>query len=146
MKRKILNVLLVLSLMLALATTALAQEGVDRYEGRELPESVAGLKLDEPIVISNPKLMALDSDLVGAVGTQQVIIRLSADSGGSALAAGGDTDAAKLVARQQQDAFLNRLRQIDPNTRVLGQVQMVLNAVFVEADAQALVRLQKTRM
>jgi subtilisin family serine protease len=141
MKRKIFNFVLVISLVLALTTTALAQDGgPSRFEGRDVPESVTGLKLDEPVVMDNPGLMALDSELLGATGKQQVIVQLTADSGGSAMAKGEDTDAAKLAAKEQQNAFVNRLKQADPNARVLGQVQMVLNAVFVEAEADALVQ------
>jgi minor extracellular serine protease Vpr len=139
MKRRILNLFLVLTLVLAVSSTVFAQDGgPDRYEGREIPAALAELKLEEPIEISGMQMPTLSSDLVGAAGPSRVIIRLSADSGGSAITKGVDPQAAKADAKAQQDAFLNRLQQVDPNARVIGQVQLVLNAVFVETDASKL--------
>ena len=42
MKRVLFNILLILALMLAFTATAFAQDGApERFEGRELPDSVA---------------------------------------------------------------------------------------------------------
>jgi subtilisin family serine protease len=140
MKRVIVNVFLILAMLLAFSATAFAQEGTpDRFEGRELPESVSALKLDSPVEMSG----VLDDSLVGAKGEGKVIIRLSADSGAEAFAKGSATDKAKKAAEAQQAAFLKRVFAADPNAVVLGQVQMVLNAVFVEVDTAALPALAK---
>jgi subtilisin family serine protease len=80
----------------------------------------------------------LDASLIGADGAQTVIIRLSAESGAEAFAKGKATWNAKKIARAQQKAFLKRVGKIDSGAQVIGQVQMVLNAVFVEVDANAL--------
>ena len=102
---------------------------------RELPASIAGLKLDEQVTLSG-----VGRDFLGATatGSGKVIVRLSADSGADALAKGANTAAAKRAAKAQQDAFIARVKSIDSGARVLGQVQMVMNAVFVEVDASKL--------
>jgi subtilisin family serine protease len=144
MKRKMLNLFLVLALVLALSSTAFAQDGVpDRFEGRELPESLESLKLETPVELSGVSSPTLDSSLIGAVGDNRVIIRLSADSGAEAFAKGVFTARAKREALAQQEAFFKRVRKVDSGARLLGQVQMVLNAVFVEVDASALPQLAR---
>ena len=139
MKRILFNMLLILALVLAFTSTAFAQgDGPDRFEGRELPDSVAELKLDTPVELSGLSGPALDSSLVGVEGESKVIIRLSADSVAEAKGKGKALGKAKKVVDTQQDAFLSRVYQVDPNVRVVGEVQLVLNAVFVEVDAAAL--------
>lgn len=80
----------------------------------------------------------LDRSLISANGPSRVIIRLSSESGADAFKRGANTSTAKKNAIAQQDNFLNRVRQVDPSARVLGRVQLVLNAVFVEVDASVL--------
>jgi len=139
MKRVILNIFLILALVLAFTATAFAQgDGPDRFEGRELPESVAELKLDTPVELSGVSGATLDRSLVGAEGDSKVIIRLSADSVAEAKGKGKALGKAKKAVDAQQDAFLSRVYKVDPNARVVGEVQLVLNAVFVEVDAAAL--------
>ena len=72
-----------------------------------------------------------------------MVIRLSAESGAAAFGKGKDEAIAKKDAKSQQDAFLKYVRTVDPNARVLGQVQLVLNAVFVEVDASKLPQLAR---
>ena len=80
MKRVLFNILLILALMLAFTATAFAQDGApERFEGRDLPDLVAELKLDTPVELSGLSGSALDSSLVGAEGENRVVIRLSAD-------------------------------------------------------------------
>ena len=142
MKRVLLNTFLILALVLAFTSTVFAQgDGPDRFEGREVPESVAGLKLDTPVELSDVSGATLDRSLVGAEGDSKIIIRLSADSGAEAFAKGENEAAAKRAAKKQQDAFLKRVRKVDSSARLIGQVQMVMNAVFVEVDAAALPQL-----
>jgi subtilisin family serine protease len=142
MKRKLLNVSLVLVLVISLSAVTIAQEDVpaaDRFEGRELPASVSALKLSSPAQISRARLEALDRTPFGAEpGT--VIVRLSADSVAEAKVKGKATapGQVKKRAEAQQASFLDRVYAIDPNARVLGEVQVVMNAVFVEVAVSAL--------
>jgi minor extracellular serine protease Vpr len=141
MKHRLLNGLLILVLALALSWPALAQEGgpsVDRFQGRALPESVAGLKLETPLEVSGVNRETLDRSLLGAEGSKRVIIRLRADSVAEAQGKGAAIDHAKKQVDTQQQDFLGRVLQVDPNVRVIARVQIVLNAVFVEASASAL--------
>lgn len=140
MKRKIFYVVMALVLVLSNASAALAQDGdpPDRTTGRGLPASVEALRLDTPLEAEGAFGGVLDRALVGATGPSRVIIRLSAESGADAHQRGADTTKAKNSAKAQQDAFLNRVRQVDPSARVLGRVQLVLNAVFVEVNASVL--------
>jgi subtilisin family serine protease len=133
-----------LTTLVALGSSAAvsAQAPSDRFEGRELPAGVADLKLDEPLELSGLSAGDLQPGLA-APSAGKVIVRLSAESGAEAFAAGRDEARAKQAARAQQDAFLTRVRSIDPNARVLGQVQLVLNAVFVQVDATKLPELAR---
>jgi minor extracellular serine protease Vpr len=144
MKRNILYALLALVFILSNASTGFAQtRATDRFAGRELPASVGALRLNTPINVTGVSANVLDRSLVAANGSNKVIIRLSADSGAVAFAKGMDEAKAKSAAKAQQDAFLNFVRTLDPKARVLGQVQLVLNAVFVEVDASVLSRLAR---
>jgi subtilisin family serine protease len=139
MKRVLFNMLLILALVLAFTSTVFAQgEGPDRFEGRDLPGAVTELKLDTPVELSGVSGPTLDSSLVGAEGESKVIIRLSADSVAEAKGKGKALGLAKKEVDSQQDAFLSRVYQVDPSARVVADVQLVLNAVFVEVDAAAL--------
>ena len=141
MKRAVLNIFLTLALTLALAVTAFAQDEPDRFAGREVPESVEALKLDTPVELSDVAGPTLDRSLIGANGESKVIIRLSADSVAEAKGKGKALGLAKKEVDSQQDAFLSRVYQVDPNARVVGEVQLVLNAVFLEVAAAALPKL-----
>jgi minor extracellular serine protease Vpr len=141
-KWKSLNALLVLVLALSLSLTAFAQGGVpavDRFENRELPESVAALKLSSPLEVSGVGPAMLDRSPFGEE-PGKVIIRLSADSVAEAKVNGKATapGQVKKEVEAQQASFLDRVFDVDPNARVIGQVQVVMNAVFVEVDASAL--------
>ncbi len=142
MKRNFLYALMALVLVLSNTAAVSAQDGgPDRMNGRELPARVNELKLDTPVELSDLSVGVLDQSLAGAQGTSQVIIRLSADSGAAAFEKGQDEKKAKDAARAQQTGFLGSLRALDPNARVLGSVQLVLNAVLVEVDASVLPQL-----
>jgi minor extracellular serine protease Vpr len=139
MSRKLINLFVMLALILGMPAAALAQDGgVDRAEGRAVPQNIESLKLDSPLYMDNISLNVLDGTLVGAEGASRVIIRLSADSGSVAYAKGADTVKAVRAAKTQQDAFLKTVRAVDPSANVIARVQSVLNAVFVEVDAAVL--------
>ncbi|HUG64596.1 MAG TPA: S8 family serine peptidase [Gaiellaceae bacterium] len=107
---------------------------------RELPASIAELKLETPTTAT-----ATADLLAQNPGAQsgKVIIRLSSESGAVALANGRSESAAKAAARAQQDAFIARVRSIDSGARVVARLQMVLNAVLVEVDASKLTDIAK---
>lgn len=139
MKRKLLYVVMALVLVFTNAVSVFAQDGgPDRFEMRDIPEKIEALKLDTPLELADFSMSVLDASLFGAEGASRVIIRLSADSGAVAYAQGGDSVQAKRAAKAQQDSFLELVRAADPSSRVIAQVQSVLNAVFVEVDASAL--------
>jgi minor extracellular serine protease Vpr len=144
MKYKFFNLLMILVLVLSLSTAAMAQEGdpsFDRFTNRELPASIADLKLESPLELSGLSLASLDSSLLFVEGASKVIIRLTQPS----VAEQGLLDNAAARARenlrQQQAALLSRVQALDPNARVIAQTQIVLNAVFVEVDASVLPQL-----
>jgi subtilisin family serine protease len=140
MKRKLLFIFLVAILVLANTASVFAQNGVpgNRADGRSLPANLAEMKLDTPLQMDGLTTGTLDSALVGAVGANKVIIRLSGDSAAMAYIKGNNTVAAVKAAKAQQAAFLNLVKKVDPSARLLAQVQVVLNAVFVEVDAAVL--------
>lgn len=140
MKRNVFYLLMVLVMVFSNASGVLAQEEPpDRFDGRDLPASVESLKLDAPAQAEGVfSRGTLDSSLVNVAGPSRVIIRLAAESGADAFERGADTYKAKNTVKSQQDAFLTRVRQLDPGARVIGRVQLVSNAVFVEVDASVL--------
>ena len=114
-----------------------------RLEPRNLPSAIASQKLTQPVTAGGVSRSVIDRSLLGGSGAKRVIVRLSADSSASAFVKGADTAQAKLSAKAQQDAFLASARALDPNARVVAQVQAIMNAVFIEVDAAALPALAK---
>jgi minor extracellular serine protease Vpr len=141
MKYKLFRIILLLILTLSVSLVTFAQEGhtqPDRWQDRELPGSIAAHKLDTPLEVDSLPGNVLDSSLWDAVGANEVIIRLTAESGASAFERGANTAQARQIALAQQNAFINTVQALDPNARVIAQVQAVLNAVFVEVDSSVL--------
>ncbi len=143
MKRvKFLPLALVLIMLVSTfgAQLSSAQEGgpsVDRLS-RELPDSIADFKLSTPIELSDVNLETLDRSLFGAQGTERVIIRLKTASVVEQKTHGKAAEKAKKNIKSEQTDLLARVLEADPNARVIAQVQVVMNAVFVEVDALAL--------
>ncbi len=135
------RLIVMMSTIALLATMALplgAQVGPDRAD-RALPESIEELRLDSPATADGVTLGKLDPALRTATGDQRVIVRLVGDS----LADSGITNenqAARHVqsVARSQEALIDRVLALDPNATVLGQVQRVLNAVFVQVDSSSL--------
>ncbi len=140
MKRKVVYAVMALVLVLSSASSVLAQDGnpPDRFANRELPASIESLRLENSVEAQGIMGNVLDHTLVGVSGPSRVIIRLSAESGTNAFNRGADTYTAKNSVKAQQDAFMVRVRQVDPSAREIGRVQLVMNAVFVEVDASVL--------
>jgi subtilisin family serine protease len=98
-------------------------------------------KLPTPVKGRGTELGKLDPSLRNAKGRQQVIIRLKTGPQISL----ADPEPAALGAYQdqvqaEQQTFLERVLD-EPNVRLLGQVQLVLNAVFAEVETDSLARL-----
>jgi minor extracellular serine protease Vpr len=114
---------------------------MERAAKRELPASAAALKLEAPVFARGLTAAHLDPSLLSVEGDSKVIIRLRSPS----VAELGVSDDASVHARNnlrnEQAAFLDRARALDPDARVIAQVQLVLNAVFVEVDAAVLPQL-----
>jgi subtilisin family serine protease len=104
-------------------------------------KALAELKLPTPLKVRGTELGKLDPSLRNAKGRQQVIIRLKtapqislADQEPAALRAYQDQ------VQAEQQTFLERVLD-EPKVRLLGQVQLVLNAVFAEVESDSLPRL-----
>jgi minor extracellular serine protease Vpr len=140
MKRIVINLLLVLVLILVVGSSAAAEDDgpPDRTDGRELPTAIENLKLDKPIQIDGALANSMSSSLVGAQGDQSVIIRLRTASVAEQKVSGKSAQHAKKKLEVEQSALLKRVLALDPNAKVLGQAQLVLNAVFVQVDAAVL--------
>jgi subtilisin family serine protease len=106
-------------------------------------KALAELKLPSPVKVRGTELDKLDPSLLNAKGRQQVIIRLKTAPQISL----ADPEPAALRAYQdqvqaEQQAFLEGALD-EPKVRLLGQVQLVLNAVFAEVESDSLSRLAK---
>ncbi len=135
--RLVLNVLLILSLALSFGPAAFAQNGPNP---RPLPATVDALKLDVPVTAEGRR-GALNPELVGASGPQQVVVRLSGESAAQAAAARETAQAQIAVAAAaaaQQDSFLSVATSLDASAKVLARLTKVLNAVVLEVDGAAL--------
>ncbi|HSM55501.1 MAG TPA: S8 family serine peptidase [Candidatus Sulfomarinibacteraceae bacterium] len=131
---------LIVLFTLLIAGAAMAQEGSgpDRLDGRELPAGLADLRLDQPLTLEGAAPLGLDPSLQDAEGPQQVIVRLVSPSVAEQKARGRPAEPARQALRGEQQDVLGEVMALDPNARVLAQVQLVLNAVFVEVDASVL--------
>ncbi|MCG8434786.1 MAG: hypothetical protein MJA83_12210, partial [Gammaproteobacteria bacterium] len=116
----------------------------DRFT-RPLPNSIASLKLAEPI--RSQAVNKVDQSLLAAEGSQQIIVRLASPAVASTMGAGEFSAAAsvghKASLEMEQSAFLARCSSVAPHMRVIAQTQLVLNAVFIEVDAAAIPLIAK---
>ncbi|NCD20904.1 MAG: peptidase S8, partial [Actinobacteria bacterium] len=132
--------------LMALSLTAFTQVPLapaDDRPDRELPASISDLKLDSPVSATDVDLIRLDTSLRGVSGDQRVVVRLAepavAEQNLSAAAAAKE----KKNLRAAQNALVKRAKTLDSGLEVLAQTQVVLNAIFVEADAAMLEELAK---
>jgi minor extracellular serine protease Vpr len=139
MKLPIRVVAFLLVVVLLAAGAASAQDGArPEREERALPAGLAELRLDRPVSVDGFSLATIDASLVDAEGDQQVIIRLTTPSVAEQKVRGRSAENAKRALQSEQQDLLGLVQSLDPNARVLAQVQLVLNAVFVEVDAAVL--------
>ena len=122
------------------AVSAQTQPAPDRTAARDLPASIAELKLETPEASTAFTVDDLRPSAVVQSGGR-VVVRLSGESGAEAFSKGKSETAARAAARAQQEAFLSRVQGIDASARVLARVQMVMNAVFVQIDASKVAQI-----
>lgn len=126
------------ALVISSAASVHAAPTPDRT-ARSLPSSLSGLKLDAPATATVQK-GEIQRPATG-VPEGQVIVRLSSEAGAQAFVKGRSETAARNAARAQQDAFVQRLKALDPQVKIIARTQMALNAVFVEVKPEALARI-----
>ncbi len=102
---------------------------------RPVPAQINELKLDAPQTAHG----FVSSELGSASGPQEVIVRLRDVS----VAKHWDRTPAGRIAHKEklkndQAKFISRARKVDKGAKVLGSFQMVLNAVCLEVDADAI--------
>lgn len=141
---KLIKVGLVATLFLLVGMVSLAQAGSlgDRPD-RPIPDTLAGLQLDVPVTVdAGADQLKIDRDLMGAGGSQRVIVRLSEASVAEAAARSSMSYSAQLNQRgriySQQSLLISQATSLDSNARVLGSARNALNAVMLDVDAAVL--------
>lgn len=143
--KRMLNLLLIIALLLTFTTAASAQNG---RPDRPLPNMLEELKLDNPVTVEDS---ILDKRLVGAQGPQEVIVSLNDPSVAEVFSA-SDTRVDKspqALRRQlnniksQQSDIVRFAKSLDPNVKILGKTQRVINMVALEIDGADLEALSK---
>lgn len=140
MLRRLLTLASVLVVLMAIASPITAQEGPsieDRSADRVLPVAIEGTKLGTPLS-SSIDVGVLDASLLGASGQTEVIVRLKSPSVAEEDIDGAAAEDRKEEIADEQEELVERILDADAGAEVLADVQVVLNAVFVEVDAEAL--------
>ena len=135
---------LTLGTLMATASVASAQDQLraDRLAVRAIPASVQSLKLAQAATMSSVDLAALRASMA-ARGDNRVIIRLTSPSVAEQKVRGKSAQKAKKNLQAEQVDLLSEVMALDPNARILGRTQLVLNAVFVEVNPSALATLAR---
>lgn len=126
-------------LLLSGIATAAPDRSVDRELGAA-SVAVEGKRLAVPAVSSEllqPHRGTVDPSLINATGRQQVIVRLRGEATASLdpRLFANDRISHKLALEADQSDFISRCTSAAPGVRVLGRVQHVLNAVFLDVPA-----------
>lgn len=119
------------------ASSVSAQDRADRGFNRAMPANLQSLKLTSPMAMDGVDVAALKSTLA-ASGDNKVIIRLASPSVAEQKVRGKSAQKAKKNLQAEQTDLLSEVMALDPNARILGRTQLVLNAVFVEVNPSAL--------
>lgn len=115
-----------------------AAPSLDRGGNRTLPASIEGLRLDSARTVAVNRAEA-DDALLNVKGYQRVLVRLKSPSVAEVgLENPGDQIVHRERVKLEQAAFVERIRRTAPQARVVGEVQIVLNALLMEVDATAL--------
>ena len=121
-----------------------AQANADRLstiDVQTLPAGIEALRLDTPLRVENA-MGIIDPEIANATGPQQIVVRLSSPP--TASLGASDRAAAQEALRSEQAAFISRHQSAD--VRVIGQVQHVMNAVFLEVSGDAMQTLANDPM
>ncbi len=135
---------------LAANTLAVAQNGDetnDRMAQRtagEIPAHLAQRKLETPITTEGRVRAPVAPELRDATGRKQVIVRLKEDP----VARHGDKSPAgrksyKQKVKNNQQKFIGRANKAAPGNKVIAQTQVVVNAVFMDVDADDIEQLAR---
>ncbi len=111
---------------------------------RDTTDAVLDLKLPAPITRTGVEppaasLSRVDSSLLVATGTRQVMVRLTSKAPAAVAGQGGDPAAQRSAlaeVRAQQAAVVERAARL--NARLVGQAQHATNVVVLELDADRL--------
>lgn len=129
MLKRAINLIVAASLALASTVNVFAQSG-------DTPANLADLQLANPVDGN----AVLSSDLVGAEGRVQVVVRLSGTPAGRVSGASNQrAQAASNTA--QQEAVIANILAVDASAVVLGRTRVALNAVIVEMEGAKLGQL-----
>lgn len=134
--RKQVQFSLLLALMIFLVASTVSAQGQqpDRNQDRPLPPTLGALKLDQPIELDGIAADAVTQGLRAASDSEEVIIRLVQPSVSEQKVRGKSAERAKNDLKAEQADLLATVMQLDPNAKVIAQVQVVMNAVFVKVD------------
>ena len=123
--------------------TAEAADRLAERAGAQLPASISGLRLAEPLTIQADRSVS-DPALVNGDGPQQVLVRLRSPSVAKHVKQSkGNGAAHKQRLISEQSAFVKRAGKMAPGAKKLADAQVVLNAVVMEVDAAAIGELAK---
>jgi subtilisin family serine protease len=120
------------------AGTVPASLAADRASVRAsvLPDSVEALRLPEAATSTSKNIGRFDPSLATASGRVQVMVHLKSPGVANLGRRSGSEQAMQReMLKSEQQAFTGQLKRIAPSARMLSKVQMVANAVFIEADA-----------
>ncbi len=122
------------------AATAPASLAADRSAisaSAPLPASIETLKLPRTESALGSQLMRFDPSLATATGRVQVMVHLRSPA---VAKQGGRSPSEQIMAREtlkaEQQTFKGKLKKLAPSAKVVADVQMVANAVFLDADAK----------
>jgi subtilisin family serine protease len=108
----------------------------DRYQ-RAIPASIDALRLEAPVTQEGVSLQSIDPALIIAKGRQDVLVRLRSPSVARSTAkTPAERTMQKEKLRNEQSAFTARAAKLAPGATLRGSVQVVLNAVIMNVDAQ----------
>lgn len=132
--------LFVVSLVFATAFAATPAGAMpDRAADREFPDSIAQLQLDAP---QQQQFTSIEIErLLGRSGDARVLVRLTEPSVAESGLKGRAAANIKRGLQESQESLIDRLLALDPTASVIGSVQIVMNAVFVEADVAAIAEI-----
>jgi len=125
------------------ASSVSAQDQADRSFNRAMPANLQDLKMSSPLLVTEGDVATFRTSVDSSAGSNKVIIRLSSPSVAQQKVRGKSAQHAKKKLQVEQTDLLSEVMALDPNARVLGQTQLVLNAVFVEVNPSALAALAR---